>query len=104
MQQARPDGRHTGGISWRPSDGKASHLNVRSRDEEIVVHLAATRNTLTVTTEAGTVTAPMTTDSNVVIDGPLLEVNTGQSLIGLPVPASADLAPPPAGISPWWPH
>jgi beta-fructofuranosidase len=101
----RPDHRHASGFTWRPRPrGETSQLTVRSVDDQPLVHLTANDYTLTVTTgAAGTVTAPTTAEHiNVLIDGTILEVNTGQSLIGLPVPATADLAFPTNEISPWW--
>jgi hypothetical protein len=64
----------------------------------------ATDDHVMVATAAATVTAPWAGRGiGVLVDGAVLEVNTAGSLIGLPVPAAADLAPAAGDISSWWP-
>jgi beta-fructofuranosidase len=104
LHTARPDPRQASGFSWWPSEGKTGRLHVRSADDQPVVELIATDNQITVATSAGSVTAPGRAEEiNVLIDGPVLEVYTGESLVGLPVPATTDLAPTTGDISSWWP-
>jgi hypothetical protein len=55
-----------------------------------------------------TVTSPLPAGSDdvfvdVLVDGNVLEVMTGETVIGLPVPARAALAETPPAVSSWWP-
>ena len=55
-----------------------------------------------------TVTSPLPAGSadvlvDVLVDGNVLEVMTGEAVIGLPVPAGAALAEAPRAVSSWWP-
>ena len=103
LKKARPDGARISGFSWRPRAGRAVQLHVPSTQDRPVVDLIATTDHVTVATAAGTVSAPRAgTDIDVLIDGAVLEVNTGRCLVGLPVPAVEGLALPSHQISPWW--
>jgi hypothetical protein len=55
-----------------------------------------------------TVTSPVPADDgdplvDVLVDGNVLEVMTGEAVIGLPLPTGAALAENPPAVTSWWP-
>jgi hypothetical protein len=107
LRAARSDPRHTLGFSWRPRRGRTDQLSLAAVDGSPVLDLIAGGDTLMVDAGGATVTSPLRGGDpdvvvDVLVDGNVLEVMTGDAVLGLPVPAGADLARPPAAVTSWW--
>jgi len=107
LRAARPDPRRTLGFSWRPRRGRIDQLSVAAVDGSPVLDLIAGGDTLMVDAGGATVTSPLRGGDHdvvvdVLVDGNVLEVMTGDVVLGLQVPTGADLAGPPAGVTSWW--
>jgi beta-fructofuranosidase len=100
---ARPDWRRTMGLTWHPAKGASERLSVGS-DDHRALELVRDGSTLTITTAAGTITAPMEADHlDVLVDGCVLELATQRGVVGLPLSRLPNEPAVGTGIEPWWP-
>jgi beta-fructofuranosidase len=107
LAKARPDPHRTLGFTWRPRDADGARLSLRTDDGSAVLDLVLEQDVLTVATPAAMVTAPLTGTATtpavqVLVDGCVLEVMTGDAVVGLPVVGLPDLRAAPESITPWW--
>jgi len=103
LATARPDPRRTVGFTWRPEGVHSERLSLDADDGRRALDLVREGNTLTITTAAGSVTAPVDGDRvDVLADGCVLEVVSGGAVAGLPLSVVPHLGATPPGITPWW--
>ena len=110
LATARPDPRRTVAFTWRPASGRRNRLSLASDDGRRAVDLVREDDTLTITTAAATVTAPIKvtvpiegSHVDVLVDGCVLEIATRRGVIGLPLSLFPNEAQVDARVTPWWP-